>query len=212
MDADIFCETYPRLYHMAHHSALPGIFKHGLLSTRSLLDLFAIFGEEREAIITRMRPKSVTIKHPVHGQAVIRDQKPIMNDRRLASALGGSATPRQWHELLNSKVFFWVSPSRLAALRGAQAYRGDPQLILTLDTRQVVEIASQRIWLCPMNSGCCKPFAHPRTPEVFRRLRDFDYAESKRKRGAKNTVVECAIDGELKGIERLCIEHEIVGG
>jgi hypothetical protein len=196
---------------MAHHAALNGIRRHGLLSTRSLLNMFEISGELREELLTRMRPNSVSISHPIHGSAVIRDQRPIMSDKRLASALGGSATPKQFHQLLNSKVFFWVSPARLDGLRNAQAYRGDPQLVLTLDTRRVVEVAADRIWLCPMNSGCCRPFAHPRTPQIFQRLEDFDYDASKRKRGTKNAVVECAIDGELKHIETLLIGHQIVG-
>ena len=51
--------------------------RHGLRSTSSLLDLFEISGKERAVIETLMRRDSVTITHPVHGQAVIRDQKPI---------------------------------------------------------------------------------------------------------------------------------------
>lgn len=81
---------------MAHSEALPSILQHGLLSTSALLDLFEIGGERRAKLETRMRPTSVPITHPVHGTAVVRDQKPIMNDARLEKSLGGSATARSF--------------------------------------------------------------------------------------------------------------------
>src|SRR6202012_4863209 len=113
MQTELFVKTYPVLFHMAHHESLPSIRKHGLLCTSALLDLFEIRGTERLKIESQMRTESVVIRHSIHGKAVIRDQKPIMNDRRLQKALGKSATPREFHELLNSMVFFWVSPTRL---------------------------------------------------------------------------------------------------
>jgi hypothetical protein len=199
MDAAAFYNKFPRLYHMAHHEALPGIQKRGLLSTTALLDLFEIKGEERSRIETQMRRESVVIEHRMHGRAVIRDQKPIQSDKRLAQALGTSATPAEWHRLLNSKVFFWVDEDRLNTLRRARAYRHQPQLILILDTKRVVEAAQERIWLCDMNSGCCVPYPHPRSPERFRRLAD-----------AEGKVVECAIDTELSPVESLLISATVV--
>lgn len=197
---------------MAHQDALPGILKHGLLSTSALLDLFEIQGERRVEIETRMRPDSVVIEHPRHGRAVIRDQKPIVSDGRLDKALGGSATTVQWHLLLNSKVFFWVGEARLDNLRQARAYRNEPQLILVFDTRKVVDSAANEIWLCSINSGCCVPFPHPRTPDRFNRLEDYDFVYWRRKRGnIENAVVECAIDRGLYPIEPLLISNKIVG-
>src|ERR1039458_874995 len=119
MDSDLFCQTFPRLYHMAHHEALPSIRRHGLLSTSALLDLFEVDEVRRLEIETRMRRESIEIRHPEHGVAVIRDQRPIMNDHRLEQSLGGTATAAEFHLLLNSKVFFWVNPDRLAGLRTA---------------------------------------------------------------------------------------------
>ena len=211
MDPKLFYELYPRLYHMAHKDALHGILRHGLLSTSALLSLFEIRGEQRKELETRMRVESVRIDHPIHGRAVIRDQKPIMNDARLAKALHGTATASEWHRLLNSKVFFWVNESRLKDLRNAVTYKSDPQLVLTLDTRRVVEAAIDRIWLCPMNSGACKPMPHPRSPAIFQRIADFDLNYwARKRRSAKKAVVECAIDGELKNIEPLLLSTEVI--
>jgi hypothetical protein len=196
---------------MAHHAALPGILEHGLLSTEALLDLFEVHGDEREAIIATTRKNSVGITHPKYGTAVIRDQKPIVSDKRLQSALGDSATSEQFLRLLNSKVFFWVDPARLHGLRDARAYRGDPQLILTLDTRKVVQAALNHTWLCPMNSGCCRPMAFPRTLSIFQKLTDFDFLSSKKKRGWRNAVVECAVHDRLRNIGDYLIKTENVG-
>ena len=210
VDSTLFCDTYPRLFHMAHKDALPGILKHGLLSTSALLDLFEITGDRREKIETRMRPEGVVIEHPDHGQAVIRDQKPIGSDDRLTAALGGTATAAEWHLLLNSKVFFWVIPDRLEILRKARAYRDSAQLVLVLDTERVVRAAAERVWLCSMNSGACLPFAHSRSPDKFRRLADYDFDYWRRRRNVRSAVVECAIDRELQSVNSFLISAEVV--
>ena len=212
MNLELFCQTFPRLYHMAHHEALPSILRHGLLSTSALLDLFEITGDRRQEIETKMRRESIEIRHPKHGVAVIRDQKPIMNDQRLLQSLGGTATAAEFHLLLNSQVFFWVNPDRLLGLRGAVAYRGNPQLIFTLDTRRLVEVYSQQMMLCPMNSGACKPMAHPRSPAIFQRIADYDFAFwQRRKGGAAKAVVECTVERAVASADRFILQTEIVG-
>ena len=37
-----FASVYPRLYHMAHEDVWPHIQRHGLLNTRSILDLWEV--------------------------------------------------------------------------------------------------------------------------------------------------------------------------
>jgi uncharacterized protein DUF7002 len=184
---------------MAHYEALPQILKHGLMSTTALLDFFEIKNDLRQVIETKMRPESVVIEHPKHGRAVVRDQKPIQSDKRLKDALRGTVTTADWHRLLNSKVFFWVSRDRLDRLRNARAYRDQQQLILIVDTARVVDVAKDRIWLCGMNSGCCVPFPHPRSPAKFAKLAAFE-----------GKVVECAVDYELSPIEPLLISAKVV--
>src|SRR5438045_3691733 len=110
------------LFHMAEAGSWPGIQRHGLLSTESLLDLFDITGEQRDALLSRRRAFLTTITHPQHGRAVIRDQKPL-SEKKLAGCLRDGLTPSEWLRLLNGKVFFWVDPARLTNLRQARAYR-----------------------------------------------------------------------------------------
>lgn len=212
MDTDLFCRTFPKLYHMAHHEALPSIKRFGLMSTSALLDHFEIAGEKRISIERTMRRECIPITHPIYGTAVIRDQKPIMNDRRLEQSLGGTATASEFHLLLNGKVFFWVNAGRLGGLRDAQAYRGDPQLILTLDTRKLVESYHNRIKVCPMNSGACRPFAHPRSPAIFQAIADYDFEFwSRKKGGPTKAVVECTVEKVVHDVERFILDTKIVG-
>src|SRR6185436_11524880 len=97
---------FPRLYHMAEAGSWPSIERHGLLSTTALLDLFEIKGAEREALELQHRPESVEIRHPRHGVAIIRDQKPL-REKSLKQALQDGLAPRDWYRILNEKVFFW---------------------------------------------------------------------------------------------------------
>ena len=104
-------ELHPRLYHMAAAESWPSIRRHGLLCASALLDLFGVRGCERERLERRHRTESVPIRHPEHGRAIIRDQKP-MPPQRLemiqcdgVPVLRDGLTSGKWYETLNSKVF-----------------------------------------------------------------------------------------------------------
>jgi hypothetical protein len=212
MDRELFCRTFPQLYHMAHRNALAGIRQHGLLSTTALVDLFEVPREQRARILTRVRPDSIVIEHPVHGLAVIRDQKPLVSERRLAQALQGTATTEEFLQLLNSRVFFWVNSDRLEGLRNAVAYRGEPQLVLTLDTRSLVGAYGDAINLCPMNSGACRPMPHPRSPDIFQSIQEYDFEFNRRRKGSREkAVVECTVHDRVEDIGRFLIAWELVG-
>jgi hypothetical protein len=186
---------------MAQTGSWPSIASHGLLSTRSLLDLFQITGEQRTALLTRRRPATVFVDHPVYGRAAIRDQKPL-SEKRLAGCLRDGITPGEWIEMLNSKVFFWVNPERLAVLRGARAYRQQRQLVLRVDTRQLVEAHVDDIFLADRNTGATSPMAHPRGRDTFVGLR-----ADQRKR-----IVELTVTGGVPNIGRFVTSACEIGG
>jgi hypothetical protein len=117
-----FTYTHPLLYHMAEYGSLDNIKKHGLLSTTALLDLFEIAGNERFAIESSHRPRSVTIGHKEHGSAIIRDQKP-MSDGMLSKCLDDNLTPGDWYRIINSMVFFWATKDRLITFLSAPAHK-----------------------------------------------------------------------------------------
>jgi hypothetical protein len=183
---------YPRLFHMAEAGAWPGIHRHGLLSTSVLLDLFEVGGPLRESLERRQRPECVTVSHPRHGSAVIRDQKP-MDDRGLLRSLRDGLTPADWYALLNGRVFFWVSEHRLEKLLGARAYRGRLQTVLTLDTAALLARHAPRVTLSPINSGATKPVPQPRGRDTFLPLGDYPFEAWRKKRGKTDIVVELAV-------------------
>jgi len=125
---------FPLLYHMAQLESWLSVERHGLLSTTALLDLFEKRGDERFRIESCHRPESIPICHPVHGRAVIRDQKP-MSDPSVRKALAGSGLePSDWYRELNSRVFFWLTEERLDRLMNARAYRHQRHHVLVVDT------------------------------------------------------------------------------
>lgn len=208
MDPEVLIRTFPRLYHMAEHDAWPSVERHGLLSTSALLDLFEKTGPERERLEAAHRPESVSILHPVHGRAVIRDQKP-MSDGGLRRCLTG-ATPREWYLILNAKVFFWPHEERLKTLLDAHAYRKHRQCVITVDTRKLIAGHGDRILLSPMNSGATKPMPHPRSPETFLPIADYPFDRWRRKRGkALKAVAEVAVTHSVPNVSEITLEVTI---
>src|SRR3954452_1498724 len=69
---DQFVARCPRLWHLAHADAWPGLQRRGLLSTASLVSLFG--RQDAETLLRQPRPESVRLEHPVHGIAVLRNK------------------------------------------------------------------------------------------------------------------------------------------
>lgn len=208
MDVSELISTFPKLYHMAHANSWPGIQQHGLLSTAALLDRFKIKGKERFKIESCRRPEQVKLEHIDYGEAVIRDNKP-MDDVGLQRALTNT-TPEIWYKLLNQKVFFWVSETRLSTLLNARAYKKDNHCVLTIDSAPLIRTYAEKIWLCPMNSGCTKPVPHPRSLETFSRILDYPFeAWAKKRSGTTKAVVELAVDYAVPDISRFVITAEL---
>jgi hypothetical protein len=198
--------NYPHLYHMAEHGSWENIKRYGLRSTTALLDLFEIKGSERTEIESRQRPNSVTINHPVYGSAVIRDQKPL-SERALRQCLKGML-PTQWYELLNRKVFFWLSENRLMRLLGARAYREKSHCVLRIPTETLMAEHSDHITLSPINSGSTIFNPQPRGRGTFATLSDYPFVERLRKRRIHDAVVELAVDYAVPNIADMVIKVE----
>ncbi|MES2178016.1 MAG: hypothetical protein V4550_09145 [Gemmatimonadota bacterium] len=208
MQIDDLIARYPRLYHMAEDGSWASIKRDGLLSTRALLDHYEVDEKTKARLYSHHRPESVTLSHPAYGRAVVRDQKP-MDDRGLERALGGALTPRAWYELLNDRVFFWLTEERLTRLLGARAYRSRQHTVLTLDSAPLIRKYAARITLSPINSGCTKPMPQPRGLSTFRRVADYPFDAMLAKRGARgDPIVELAIDSGVGDIAQYVIRVE----
>lgn len=195
-------ERYPRLYHMAEKDAWPSIKSHGLLSTVAVLNRFNISGAVRIQIEEGHRPEKMLIGAGRDG-ILIRDQKP-MPPSRLADALVDGTSPAQWYKFLNGRVFMWAQESRLLGLLNARHYRDLEHDVLTLDTRGLLSVYEDRVWLCRMNSGNTWPVPHPRGMGDFLRISEYP---TKRTSGKPlKEVVEVVVDYSIPDIARYVIE------
>lgn len=206
MNSSEISEHYPLLYHMAEAGSWDSIVRHGLLSTRGLIDLFEVNGDARSAILRRRRSASVPLHHDVHGNAVVRDQIPL-SESRLAACLT-DMTLEEWLDVLNSRVFFWLNEDHLETLLGARAYRDDEHDVITVETAQLLDRHANRITLSPINSGATMYTPPPRGRDTFLPIASYSFDERRRARGLGNAIVELAVDGGVTDIRDVAVRVE----
>ncbi len=112
----------PRLYHVTEPGAHESVRRHGLLSTVALLDLFETPESDRLRLLRARRPEPVPLSHPVHGEAILNDQRPL-SMKALETCLDDGMAPADWLGMLNGKVFFWPDEKQLQRLTQARANR-----------------------------------------------------------------------------------------
>ena len=135
-----------RVYHLADERNLASIKKLGLMSTSGLLDCTGVSGPERERIEKEQRRAGAVLP----GGIVIRDQTP-MPPAALARCIVDGTSPADWYALLNSYVFFWIDPERLA--RQARACAPAPQHILEIDAARMLARHAPRAFVTAFNTG-----------------------------------------------------------
>lgn len=141
---------------MANDDSWPNIKEHGLLSTSALLDKWEYTGPEREAIECKLRQEKVCIYHKEYGKAVIRDQK-AMQPERLKSCLTNNITIEEWCKFINKRVFFWANWTGLKILLSANEYVRKPHLVITVDTRKLLQQHDSKVTLSSINTGSTYP-------------------------------------------------------
>jgi len=90
--------------------------------------------------------------------AVVRDQKPL---KFIETKISPTSDLQSFLMALNSRVYFAPSRDRLERLLTAKEYRGQRQVILTIDTASLVERYGDVIELCRFNAGACTQVNHP---------------------------------------------------
>ena len=197
---------HPQLYHMAELGSWPSIEQHGLLSTMALLDLFEVDLDTRRSLTRHRRPDKVRIEHQELGAATIRDNKPIsatLLDRCLVGM------PKQnWYELLNGRVFFWLTQRQLNKFLCARAYRGETHTVITISTERLIERQPEDIRLSPINSGAIHPGSlSKRGKGTFSSIDNYDIdLYSKRPRSER--IRELAVLHSVPNIAELVIDIE----
>lgn len=204
-------EDFPTLYHMAECGSWPSIQRHGLLSTSALLDLYEVEGTQRQALEATRRLEGVMLQRNGLEGAMLRDQKP-MDDDGLARCLDGGLTPTDWYRLLNGKVFFWLTRSRLQRLLDARPYRGRAHEVLELDASAVVSAYRDAITFSAINSGATRPFPARRGPETFLPIAAYPYDAWRAKRPPGERIVEFAVGHAMPDAARFVRRVTRMGG
>ena len=204
MTEEELIERHPKLWHMASDGSWPSIRDYGLLSVSRLLDLYGVEGDPRFAIESARRPQCVTLKADGLPDATIRDNKPMF-ETSLGKCLEGGLTPRDWYEILNRKTFFWVERERLERLLGAKAYAKNPQIVLTVDTKALIDRYGQATLLCAINSGQTLYKPQPRGPQTFKSIADFPSGAGKVGTIDRPRIVEMVVEGGVDSIADLVL-------
>jgi hypothetical protein len=206
MDPEDIIRNHPRLYHMAEAGSWDSVRQHGLLSTRSLLDLFEVGEPLRSQILRHKRPASVRLEHPVHGTAVVRDQIPL-SKAKLAACLTDMSF-EEWLDMLNTRVFFWLDEPHLETLLSAGAYQAHAHDVIHVDTAALIERHYELITLSPINSGSTVYRAVPRGSQTFLPIVDYPYDQQRRRRGRADAIIELAVADGIPDIEDVAVRVE----
>jgi hypothetical protein len=86
--------------------------------------------------------------------AVLRPQ--VMRDHRLLPTLSGAfaGRPEAWRHHVDAHVFFWTEPRRRDAFaRACARLRGAPPVVLTLDTRALLQRHAAVAFFATINTG-----------------------------------------------------------
>lgn len=207
MRVEELVSSYPNLYHMAYPDALQDIWLNGLLSTTAILDRCSVpNGPERAAIESDVRQESIVVEGPGGFTPRIRDNLPMsaphlqitQHARTGGPVLGDGLTVADWCELLNKRVFFWLSWGRVSRLTSAKAYRDAEQLVFTLNTKSLVCAHQQAIELSPINSGATKPYPTPRDRSTFLPINEYNHDDWSRRRRGVEPIVELTVLGGVR--------------
>jgi hypothetical protein len=208
VERDELVRLYPRLYHMAAPDAWPQIVRHGLLSTDALLNLFEVAEPQRTELLTRRRAASVTISHPEHGTAVVRDNLPL-SESKLAAALT-DMTVEQWLRLLNSKVFFWLQRERVDRLLHARAYRNNSHLVITVDTQLLLDhIGDDSVTLSRINTGSTAYLAAPRGSDTFKQIGGYSHPPRRWALKSSSDIAELSVAGTIANIVAVAVRADL---
>lgn len=212
MRVDDLIRLYPRVFHMSADGSWPSIARHGLLSTAALVEKWEAPDPIRTELVATRRTESRLLDHPVHGAAVVRDQKPI-HEPSLAEALDGMS-PAEWYTELNSRVFFFLQERRLLELLGARSYRNHAHTVITIDTAELVRRYESSIELCAINSGFAQRHSKARRGTgTFQPIAAYRHPNRDEPRATGGyDVAELTVRGSVTDLDGLVIRVERMHG
>jgi len=209
MTPDELATRFPRLFHVCEPGVDASIERLGLLSSEALLDRFEIDEPRRTGLLSTRRPRGVPIHHPVHGNAVLNDNRPL-SEKVLHACLDDGLTPAEWLRSLNARVFFWPTERRLSSLLAARVNRARAREVLVFDSHRLLAPCWSAVSLSPINSGSTirRPARRGRT--TFTRACDIGYRDWQRLRGRIDSVAEITVDRAVPHASEALLEVRLV--
>jgi hypothetical protein len=204
VDADELISDFPHVYHAAVAGSWHSLREYGLRTTYDLVASSDLPDASRVNQLTKRRAHSFTFEHPQLGRVTLRDHKPLqLHNLKLPQDF----TLEQWLAILNERVFFWANPERLDGF--LKVYKEREHIVLTVDTRSLVDAHGRRIRLSPINSGAtARPNAPGRGPHTFAAIEDYRYGHYRKNNGRKDAIVELTVLGGVSDIARHVVKVE----
>lgn len=166
LNIEKFCQLRPTLYHLAAEGAWPAIQRHGLLSSKEILNKFSVDKQFMREIETHRLQRSYLLQSDEHGCFTLRDRTTLTH-AELTIALDGSCTSHEWIDLLSQRVFFFAKKSSLESLISAPLNRKLSHVLLEIETRRLFAAYASSIEVANINTGYTKRQPAFRSPDTF---------------------------------------------
>ena len=157
----------PQLFHLTAGDAWESIQEHGLRSATWLVRALALEEERAAALLTAPRESVEVIGDPADplGHATLRDQKPLTLSKleRLVEGI----TPENYIRLINDRVYFYMKAADVERVRGVRDAEGQPQLLLTLDSRRLLADYQGSVRVAKINTGATIGMQGRRGPRTW---------------------------------------------
>lgn len=199
-------QLHPRLRHVTDAEAVPSIRAMGLLTAADIVAHWGVPEGERDQLLSRRRPRPVTLPHATYGPIVISDNAPL-SEKKLKDVLDDGLTPADWLRMLNERVFFFTEERPLRSLLGAKLNVSRPKVTIDIDTRRLAEAYGDALEIVPINSGNTNYAAQRRGLSTFAPLARTDYQRWQRARGRKqhDTIKEVAVRRSIPDIANFIV-------
>ena len=206
------------LYHVTARGSWPSISKHGLLTANALMKKCGGRNGERFLFSNchRGRSETLCVEDPegMRLTAVIRDQNALINNgeklENEIKAQGCRIPLKRWYTRQNERVFFFPIWSDAVKLARIYAKMRQPQDILVVCMRSLVDAYRKKVELCAFNSGATSRKKDLRPTEqcgkwhhrLFQSIEDFPCTCCRDDKLKRRVVRELTVLGGVRHIDR----------
>lgn len=189
MDIEVFVKKRPTLYHLTDKRNLEHILAEGFKSTKALVEEAKL--KNGKEFLTSRRPDHYELKTDKKS-TFIRDQQPI-SEKVLRRSLEEGCSYEDFLLILNSRIFFWPTLSRL--WKHYKRYVEEKPVIIHLPTEEIFGLNMNPLF-SRLNSGATRCSSHwdGNAPErgfnTFLPAKDFEYTPAQ--------VAEVTFEGSCK--------------